>query len=178
MRTAKTSKHPRKAYRPRWAPTADTLALALHRAAKPAQADVNEVLQAMKAAARALCGGAATEMQWSIMAGSLDVANAIEKRGIVRGLAEHLQAADTALQAAYNRAMVSGNGAHPTWRAPALHSYEIEAIRTFADLHAFQCRQLGRAEFLQAIDAAAAHVRSTGACVTLANSQDIERLAA
>ncbi|MDO9235968.1 MAG: hypothetical protein Q7U28_08050 [Aquabacterium sp.] len=163
----------RKPRRPRWQPTADTMALALHHAAKPARADVDQVLRAVTVAAKALREGVATELQWSILAGSLDVSLAIERQGIVRGLQEHLASAARAMQSIYDRAH-----AGPVWRPTALHYYELDAVQTFVELHAYQVRQLSRAEFLKAIDSAANQIRATGGQVTLAHTHELERMAA
>lgn len=166
-----TSKRPRKAYRPR--PIAlDTMAIALGRAAKPAQADRNEVLGVLRQAHIALREGVATELQWSIVAGGVDVAKAIERQGIVRGLSEHLAAAEAALQAIYDRAMhVSGR-----WFPTPLNYTELDALRDFVDLHSFQINQLGRAEFLAAIDTATGQIRANGGTPTLV--RNIERMTA
>lgn len=155
------SHKPRKAYRPRQI-AINTMEIALHRAAKPAPADRAVVLNILRLAAKALREGVATELQWSIVAGGVDVAKAIERQGIVRGLAEHLASADASLQAIYDRAMATG-----TWKATALHYYELDAVQTFVDLHVFQVNQLGRAEFLAAIDRATGQVRADGNKVTL-----------
>lgn len=155
------SHKPRKAYRPRQI-AVNTLEIALHRAAKPAPADRGEVLGILIQAAKALREGVATEMQWSIIAGGVDVAKAIEQQGIVRGLAGHLASAEASLQAIYDRAMATG-----TWKPTALHYYELDAVQTFVDLHVFQVNQLGRAEFLAAIDHATNQVRANGNKVTL-----------
>lgn len=155
------SHKPRKAYRPRLI-ALNTLEIALHRAAKPAAADREEVLNMLRQAAQALREGVATELQWSIIAGAVDEAKAIEHQGIVRGLSEHLNTATQALQAVYDRAMASGQ-----WKPTALHYYELDAVQTFVDLHTFQVNQLGRAEFLAAIDAAQAHIKANGDKVTL-----------
>lgn len=155
------SHKPRKAYRPRLI-ALNTLEIALHRAAKPAAADREEVLNMLRQAAQAWREGVATELQWSIIAGAVDVAKAIEHQGIVRGLSEHLNTATQALQAVYDRAMASGQ-----WKPTALHYYELDAVQTFVDLHTFQVNQLGRAEFLAAVDAAQAHIKANGDKVTL-----------
>ena len=155
------SHKPRKAYRPRLI-AVNTLEIALHRAANPAAADHEEVLNMLRQAAQALREGVATELQWSIIAGAVDVAKAIEHQGIVRGLSEHLNTATQALQAVYDRAMASGQ-----WKPTALHYYELDAVQTFVDLHTFQVNQLGRAEFLAAVDAAQAHIKANGDKVTL-----------
>lgn len=157
----------------RWQPTADTLGIALHFAAKPPKADTDQVLQALQGAFRALREGVATEFQWSILAGSLDVSKAIEAQGIVRGLTDHLASAEEALQVIYNRARASGE-----WHPTALHFQELDAVRTFVELHCYQVRQLGRAEFLSAIETAQGQVRANGGQATLARSHDIERMAA
>lgn len=155
------SHKPRKAYRPRLI-AVNTLEIALHRAAKPAAADREEVLNMLRQAAQALREGVATELQWSIIAGAVDVAKAIEHQGIVRGLSEHLNTATQALQAVYDRAMASGQ-----WKPTALHYYELDAVQTFVDLHTFQVNQLGRAEFLAAVDAAQARIHANGDKATL-----------
>ncbi|PHM20964.1 MAG: hypothetical protein CK604_00710 [Curvibacter sp. PD_MW3] len=150
------SPKPRKAYRPRLI-AVNTLEIALHRAAKPAAADREEVLNMLRQAAQALREGVATELQWSIIAGAVDVAKAIEHQGIVRGLAEHLASAEASLQTIYDRAIATG-----TWKPTALHYYELDAVQTFVDLHTFQVNQLGRAEFLAAVDTAQARINASG----------------
>ena len=163
----------KKPRRIRWMPTADTMGIALHFAAKPAKADTDQVVQALQAAFRALRQGVATELQWSVLAGSLDVSKAIEAQGVVRGLGIHLASAEEALQVIYNRARTQDG-----WRPTSLHFYELDAVHTFVDLHAYQVRQLSRAEFLSAIETAAGQVRANGGQVTLARARDIERMAA
>lgn len=167
-----SNKKPRKAYRPRPI-TADTMALATHFAAKPSAADRAEVLGMLRQALTALRQGVATEHQWSVAAGSVTVALAIEHRGIVRGLLGHLKAAEQALQDIYDRALRTGGG---RWVRVTLYYQELDALQTFLDLHAFQVKQLGRAEFLAAIDAAQKDTIAKGHTATVAN--DLERMAA
>lgn len=151
----------RKPRRVRYAPTTNTMAIALHHAAKPSRADVGELLDAIKTAFTALRQGRASEREWSILAGTLDVALAVERQGVVRGLHGHLMAAEQALQTVYNRAML-GTG----WQPTALHYHELDAIHTFVDLHAYQVKQLSRAEYLAAIRSAQARNRNLGNTVT------------
>lgn len=157
----------------RWKPTADTLGIALHFAAKPDKADTDQVLEALQGAFRALREGVATELQWSILAGSLDVSKAIESQGVVRGIAAYLETAEAVLQRIYNRARRAGG-----WKPTVLHYQELGAVRDFVDLHCYQVRQLGRAEFLSAICTAQGKVRANGGQATLARAHDIERMAA
>lgn len=159
--------------KPRWLPTPDTLALALHHAAKPPAADIQDLLHTLQDAHRAMREGVATNRHWAILAGALSAAQAIERRGIVRGLSGHLDAATTALDAIYLRAMKTG-----IWRATALRYDELDAIATLAELHTFQIHQLGRAELLAAINSAANKIRANGDTVTLSQTPNLERLAA
>ena len=164
------SKKPRKAYRPRQI-AVNTLDLALHRAAKPAREDRAEVLDKLNAAVKALCTGVATELDWSVAAGAVAVAMAVERQGIVRGLQEHLVSAEQALQAIHDRCRLP-----MMWLRPTLTIQEVDAIHLLAELHTFQIEQLGRAEFLAAIDAATKETLAQGHQATVV--RDIERMAA
>jgi hypothetical protein len=166
------NKKPRKAYRPRPV-TAHTMTLALHYAAKPAAADRREVLGILSSAIQALREGVATEHLWSIAAGSVTVALAIERQGIVRGLQGHLKAAEESLQAIYDRALRTGGG---RWVRVTLYYQELDALQTFLELHTFQVRQLGRAEFLAAINAAQKDTINQGHTASVVHN--IERMAA
>ena len=153
----------RKPRRPKWGLTGDTMALAIHGAAKPDRADVDHVIATIQAAHKALREGVATEMQWSVLSGSVDCARMIEKQGVVRGIHEHIASAHHALQSVYTRAMqVNPHTPLDRWRPTALHWHELDAISTFVDLHAYQIRQLSRKEFLSAITAAVGYVRGHG----------------
>jgi hypothetical protein len=159
--------------KPRWLPTPDTLALALHRAAKPSASDIQDLVLTLQDAHRAMREGVATTRHWAVLAGALSTAQAIERRGIVRGLAGHLNAATIALDAIYARAMQTS-----TWRATALRYDELDAISTLVELHIFQIRQLGRAELLAAIASAANKIHANGDTVTFSQTTHLERLAA
>ena len=149
-------KRPKKAYRPRPVAT-NTMELALFRAAKPSKVDLDDVLQPIHAAHKALREGRASAAQFGLMAGCLDVAVAIEFKGVVRGLSGHLAAAEEALIQVYARANLADG-----WRPPAMYWDELEAVQTFIDLHEFQIRQLGRGEYASACNRAAGQNRSAG----------------
>ena len=157
------NKKPLKAYRPKPV-SLDTLAVASHFAAKPSKQDREEVLRPLRDAVKALREGVATELQWSIAAGGVTVAQAIERQGVVRGLAGHLRATELVLQAIQDRALRTGGG---RWMRVTLYFGEIDALTTFEECHTFQLNQLGRAELLQAIDAAARDIKADGHTVTL-----------
>jgi hypothetical protein len=166
------NKKPRKAYRPK-AECIDTMSLARHFAAKPSKQDREEVLQPLRDAVKALREGVATELQWSVAAGSVAVAQAIERQGTVRGLHEHITTAEQALQAIYDRALRIGGG---RYIRATLYFNEIDALTEFEHLHTFQLDQLGRAEMLAAIDAATKKTTADGHTATVVHNT--ERMAA
>jgi hypothetical protein len=166
------NKKPRKPYKPRQI-IVNTLDVAMHRAAKPAKEDRAEVLASLRTAVKALREGVATELQWSIAAGCLAVSLAIEKQGKVRGLQEHLESIEQALQDIYDRALLAGGG---RWIRVTLRFNEIEALNLLVDLQRFQLDQLGRAEFIAAVDAAQKDTIAQGHTVAVVH--DLERMAA
>lgn len=149
--------------RPCWPVINNTFAIAQDQASKLDPASVDQIVHTLKAAATAMREGVATRLQWSILSGSLDVAKAIERQGVVRGLHEHLASADAALKAIYGRADQGEQ-----WRPTVMHFFEIDAVDTFVNLHAYQCRQLSLAEYKKAIASATGQIRSSGGRVTLA----------
>lgn len=158
------NKKPRKAYRPRQV-ACNTLDIALHHAAKPTEDDLQDVLQPIAQCVKALREGVATEGQWAIAAGAVQMAISIERQGVVRGMVEHWASAERALQGIYRRAMAAGE-----WKATALYYQELDALRDFLSLHTFQIRQLGRREFIRAVDGAERQVRKDGHVPTLART--------
>lgn len=168
------NRKPRKAYRPKPIST-DTMTLARHFAAKPSKQDRQEVLGVLRDAVQALREGVATELQWSVAAGSVTVAQAIERQGIVRGLHEHITTAEQVLQAIYDRALRIGGG---RYIRATLYFNEIEALTEFVELHTFQLDQLGRAEMLAAMDAATKHTLAQGHTAAQVENINDQRIAA
>ena len=164
------NKKPRKAYRPHQV-SMDTLNLAIYQAAKPARKDRAQVLDMLATSIRALCTGVASELDWSIAAGSLSLALAIERQGVVRGLSEHLSSIEEMLQAIYDRSRLPA-----MWLRPVMTIQEIDAMRLLLELHTFQVEQLSRSEFLAAVDAAQKDTIAKGH--TVAVVRDLERMAA
>lgn len=135
--------------------TLDPITLAIHRASKPPAQDIEAVLQPMRESFTALREGVASELQWAVLASSVNVALTIENQGVVTGLAAHLKAAERALQEIYHRAIAGGQ-----WRAAALYWQEIDAIDEFIPLHKFQLEQLSRGEVIRAMNQTEAAIRS------------------
>ena len=109
------------------------------------------------AAADRMRRGQASDNDWAVLTGSLLMAQSIEKQGVVRGLAGHLDGVDRALVAIEARATRAG-----PWRSPTLHFHELDAVHLLLDLHEFQLEQLSYGEFRRAYEATEARVRSSG----------------
>lgn len=150
------TKQTRRRYRPRPV-TVDPITLAIFRASKAPAETVEAVLTPVRESFTALRQGVASELQWSVLASSVNVAMTIENQGVVTGLAAHFKAAETALQQIYVRAMTAGG-----WKSTAMYWQEIDALDEFVPLHKFQLEQLSQGEVLKALDKTTAAVRSTG----------------
>ena len=119
--------------------------------------DVDEIFSTLKDALKHMKMGHGSEGGWSVLAGMLEVAMAIERTGIVKGLNGHLQEADIALKSIYRRSMTDG-----VWSCPTLYWHEMEAIQLFIELHEFQAKQLGSVEFDRAVEMASNQIRKQG----------------
>lgn len=113
----------------------------IERVALLTPAEVQTSLEPLRAAAKALRVGVATEMQWATVDSAIEAAVLLEQRLLPRGLAEHLQSALIALQEIRRRALTSG-----TWRAVEIYLQEMEHVDTAVDLHEWQLLQLSAAE--------------------------------
>jgi hypothetical protein len=164
------NKKPRKAYRPRPV-TAETMRLVMSNVQIPPKADRDEVTNYLTRAIKALREGRATELDWSIAAGSVETAAKIEAGGIVCGIEHLILPADTALQAIYFRAKRIGNG---HWLSPTLYGAEINALDDLLFAHTLQLSKLSRAELLAVLDKAAKQVTADGHVATVVT--DIETL--
>lgn len=166
------NKKPRKAYRPRRM-AYDNMQVAMSRAAVTHPADRKQILAILSSALKALREGVATEMQWAIASGSVTLALAIERQGVVRNLKAHLDAANDALNVIRARAMQTG-----VWTRTSLYFNELDALRDFYTLHTFQINNLSRAEFLAALNAAERDTLAQGYQPVVVHGADMERLAA
>lgn len=171
-----TNKRPRKAYRPKRVST-NPIGLAIEGATKPTQQEREAILAPFRASARAVREGVATELQWGIVSGSVAMCRAVEKMGVMTGIAGHLRLADEALDAIYQRAKRTG-----TWKPTALYYQELDALRDLCDIHAHQVNEMCRSEFDQALKLATAAVMRQDNLVDVIRSgvryEDMARMAA
>lgn len=149
--------HGRPPRRQRYAPTPHMMSLVLRQVTRLTTHELGQVLGPVDASMTALREGVATELQWSILASTVEVAIAVEDKGAVRGLRGHLEAAERALQGIKLRAMASGE-----WHPTALYYQELDDVKAAVELHRFQLEQLSSAEAIKALDLAKGRVRAAG----------------
>lgn len=152
----------KKPRRVRFPACVNTLEIAKDSVAKPPKHDVDDVMNIMKDASKAMLQGVASEKHWSVLAGGVSMGQAIERQGVVRGMEGHLASAEEALDTIFKRAHTSG-----AWKSPTLYFDEIDMITTFINLHDFQVRQLSRGEYSDVIASAGGQIRASGCSVNL-----------
>lgn len=159
--------HGRPPRRVRFAPTPHTMSLVVRKVTRLTAHELGQVLGPIESSLTALREGVASELQWSILASSVEIAIAIEDKGQVRGLREHLEAAERALQGIKLRAMATGE-----WLATSLYYQELDDVKAAVELHRFQLEQLSSTEAVKAIDLAKGRVRAAGGRVIEATSAE------
>jgi hypothetical protein len=132
------------------------MAIAQSRATRLTAAELDVVLGPLRSAVAALRQGVANELEWSLAVTAVNIGDAIETQGVVRGLAGHLRSIDLALQEIGKRARSYGD-----WRPPALYYEERDLLDLLVDLHDHQVKSLSFSEFSRARDKAIAQTRST-----------------
>lgn len=152
--------HGRKPRKPRVI-NANAFNTALYRAARLTQAEIRDTIAPAQACLDRLREGVATEDQHTVLATCLQIAMDIERSGIVRGLQEHIAAAQAALQSIRMRALAGG-----AWRPTALYFHELDALRDAVEFHEFQLRQVSAGELNTIAAKLLARTLSTGGQVT------------
>ena len=163
--------HGRPPRKPRWQPTADTIGIARHYAAKPRPEDMATVTDTLQDCFHALRTGLVTALQFSILRGSIDTGRAIERQGVVKGLATIFDDAEAALDAIWPRIVWTGD-----YGRTSLYHTELADLRDFVALHIYQCRQLSRAEYLRAVESARGAIGPSG--LVLYGSQAAQQVGA
>ncbi|WP_447775684.1 hypothetical protein [Variovorax boronicumulans] len=129
--------------------------MAKARATRLTAAERDQVMNPLRDAVAALRRGVATELEWSQAVSAVNVGDAIETQGVVRGLAGHFRSIDLALQEIGKRARAAG-----AWSPPALYYEERDLLDLLVDLHGHQIRCLSFGEYSRALDKAVAQTRN------------------
>lgn len=159
--------HGRKPRKPRTI-NPNAFGTALHRVTLLTPAERENTIAPARACLARLREGVATEDQHTVLATALQIALEIEDSGIVRGLREHIEAAQAALQTIRARALAAG-----AWRPTALYFHELDALREAVDLHEFQLRHLSAGELHRIAQKLIARTRSTGGSVVRTDMTDL-----
>ena len=137
----------------------NAIADAQSRASKLLHRELKAITEPMRHAVNQARKGLLVERQWLVLCSALNVGQAIEAGGVVRGLIPQLDAAHDALQAINDRA--TANETRP-WKQPTLYAAEIDAINTLVTVHIYQLKQVSYGEYQEAWRLATARVKSAG----------------
>ena len=153
--------HGRKPRRVRWPAMINAMATVKGRVALVNSADQASVTQPIDQAFAAMRQAIGSELDWTYLASAINVAQGVEKQGVIKGLASDFHLAELALQAIRQRA-VDQPGYHGQWRPVELYIDEIAVIKEAIALHKFQLKHLSTGEVIKALKYVEAEVRSTG----------------
>jgi len=151
----------------------DPLQLARLSATKHTAAELASMMDPTRQCLKLVREGVATQLQFEVLQSTIVIAEAIEKSGIVRGLADHLASALQACSAIEARALTSG-----AWRQTALYFQELDALATAVDLHEYQLQQLSARELHRIVQQAMSRVSSSGGNVVRVSETDLAAMAA
>lgn len=119
--------------------------------------DLRDILYPITAAVTALRAGECSHQDWAVLAGCMNIAQAIEKGGVVAGLKKYLLSAEVALEAFEQRCLSTG-----AWVAEAMPEPDYEHVHAGVKFHEYQLRQLSNSELQKAVEYAEAEVLSSG----------------
>lgn len=154
----------RKPFRSRW-PKGNPLQAINRHGTHLTAAEVTSIIDPVRECFAQIRAGTATELQATVMHTTMLIAQEIERGGIVRGLAEHIDSARAACEAYFARS--SGAG---TWRPSAVHFHELDALAVAIDLHVYQLQQLTSAELDEIKRKVITRAQSSGREVLAADS--------
>lgn len=141
----------------------NAVAEAQSRASKLTHKELRHMLDPTRHAVTQAKRGLLIERQWLQLCTAVNVGQAIEAGGVVRGLTQQLDAAHDALQAISLRATgaVLPYKAAP-WIRPTLYAAEMAALDDLVTVHTYQLKQISYGEYQAAWRLATARVRSAG----------------
>ncbi|WP_280189112.1 hypothetical protein [Delftia sp. PS-11] len=146
----------RKPFRSRWQ-KGNTFATINRHGTRLTAAEIASVIDPVRDCFAQIRAGTATQTHFAVLQTTIQIAQEIEAQGVVRGLAEHIDSALAASQAYAARCTVAD-----TWQPSAVHFYELDALATAIDLHAFQLAEVTAHELQRAADKVIARAQSAG----------------
>lgn len=124
---------------------------------KLTHAEIAETMAPLRQAFAHISEGVATHNEYVVLHSIMQIAQEIERTGIVRGLQGHISAA---LQACKSYQARSGHA--DNWQPSTLEFDELDALREMVDLHEFQLKQLTAREVHEAARRLIARTQSEG----------------
>ncbi|WP_343740017.1 hypothetical protein [Delftia tsuruhatensis] len=155
----------RKPFRSRWAGRPDTFAVINCHGTKLTSKEIASIIDPVRECFAQIRAGTATEVHATVMHSTIQVAREVERGGIVHGLAEHLDSAQSACAAYLARCRAGG-----AWHPSAVHFYELDALTAAIDLHEFQLQQLTAHEIHEVTRRLIARTESSGGEILQADS--------
>lgn len=119
--------------------------------------DLRDIIYPITAAVSALREGDCSHTDWAVLAGCMNIAQAIEKGGVVAGLKKYLLSAELALESFEAHCMASGR-----WVPQGMPPSDFEHVHAGVKFHEYQLRQLSNSELQKAVEYAEAEVLSSG----------------
>jgi hypothetical protein len=135
----------------------ESMVMAKVHATRLTGAEVMKLISPINDAVEKARKGKMSEACWFRLCTALNVGQAIEAGGVVRGLSAQLDAAHDVLLAVAHRAETGGE-----WKHPTLWANELETLRELARNYKFQLKQLSYGEYIKATQLATSRVRSAG----------------
>lgn len=162
-RALRHTKEPRR-QREQFAPGHNPVHAAIDNATTLTQREREKIMVPLRMAFDALRRGVATYAEWGTVCSAITMAQAIEAKGVVKGLHEHLATAERACDAVWQRVTTDPDG--EAWgRRTTLYFDEISALSEAIDLHDFQLQHLSVREIHAAKALAMRNVRAAGGLV-------------
>lgn len=119
--------------------------------------EVEDTMQPLRQGFDLMRAGVATYDHYVVVYTIFRIASEIEKQGVVRGLAEHIQQTLQACDSYYGRCMRAD-----VWTPHELEFAELDAMTNMIELHEFQLKQLTAGEMHEAARKLIARTQSTG----------------
>lgn len=127
--------------------------------------ELQRTIGAMQQAAEAFRKARSTYGDWLQLCTALNVGQAIERGGVIRGFSPMLNRAYETLQSIGTRFDTSPTGDGTTWSPTALRHHELAAIDDLLYAYAFQVKEVTFGEYQRAYALAVARVRTDGGAV-------------
>jgi hypothetical protein len=146
----------------------DTAQAAIMRATKLTEAEIERHMDPINFVANRIRAGVATAHEHSVVETVFFIAQEIEARGVIRGIAAHIKDALDAMDAIEIRAKASGS-----WTPVTCTFSEKEAIDLGLELHVFQLQNLSWLELNQAVEKMINRHKSSGGVVERIQPADV-----